>query len=113
MTGELRPLPRYVQILGKRFVIKVPKKLPDEDTSTLGFTDGHISSIQILDSLDSRRKWQTLLHEVMHAILYMNGVSSAIEEDIEEIIVQSLEHGITQFIEQYGDRLVAALKDEE
>lgn len=101
-------LPSHVSALGIQFQVQVVEKVDDEASAGETLSDHRI--IKVASSQDTRRRWTTLLHEYMHAVLYVNGVSSALnDEGTEEIIVQSLEHALEQFLLSNGDKLIAAL----
>lgn len=106
----LKDLPDLVTVLGVKFRIEVPDKLHDEDGGYLcGETIGETRLIKINGEQDTRRRWTTLLHEVVHAILHVNGLGNVLDEDIEEVIAQSIEHGLEEFFLQYGKEYVEAL----
>ena len=42
-----------------------------------------------------------LLHETMHAILAISGISSTLSEEMEELIVTSLEHGLYPILGEF------------
>lgn len=100
-------LPSHVFPLGIQFQVQVLEQVDDE--GSLGETAGELRIIKVSASQDSRRKWTTLLHEYMHATLDVNGVGSVLDEGLEEIIVQSLEHSLEQFLLAHGTKLIAAL----
>lgn len=100
-------LPSVISALGVQFQVKVVDTVDDE--GSLGETAGELRIIKVAASQDTRRKWTTLLHEYMHATLDVNGVGSVLDDGIEEIIVQSLEHALEQFLLTHGQQLLAAL----
>ncbi len=109
--------PDHVYILGVRFRIQIDKDLKDEDGDLL---DGEMSRqkgnvIRIAEDLDTRRKWETLIHESLHAILDVAGGKYSINSadfDREETIVRQLESGVILLLEQYGKEIVKHLADE-
>lgn len=114
-TGKI-PLPSDVFPLGIRFRVELNDDLDDGEADdpelepTWGDTVGYLRRIRISSQQDTRRQWTTLLHEYIHAVLYVNGVSSSLKEEVEEIIVQSLEHAIEQFMMEHGDKFIKALE---
>jgi hypothetical protein len=110
------PLPSDIYALGVRFRVEMHEDLDDgaaddpELEPTWGDTVGYLRRIRISSKQDTRRQWTTLLHEYLHAVLYINGVSSTIRDDVEEIIVQSMEHAIEQFMLEHGDKFIKALE---
>ncbi len=105
------PLPEYVHPLGVRFQVQlvelIDEKSSDEEP-TWGETDGFSRRIKIFADQDTRRRWTTLLHEYIHATLYTIG--APLSDDIEEMVVQSLEHSIEQFLLAHGDQFLKALE---
>lgn len=95
-------------ILGVPFRVE-RVKLGDE---TVGETVGLYRRIQISEDLTKRQSWMVLLHEWAHAVMHVNGVTSVIPEQVEEILAQSLEHALEELVLQIGDQLIAALKEE-
>lgn len=115
-TPRKLPLPDYVEALGVQFRVELHDDLdigeiPDPELEpTWGDTVGHLRRIRVSAQQDTRRQWTTLLHEYMHAVLYVNGVSSVVDDKTEEIIVQSMEHAIEQFMLKHGDLFMKALE---
>lgn len=108
--------PTYLNVLGTRFRVQISKgALKDEDTEEElnGVTYASTSLIVISDSLDTSKRWKTLLHEYIHAVLHVAGTGALIEgEEREEALVCSLESGLVQLIEQVGPQLIKYIKDE-
>lgn len=91
MPSKIYVLPETLVILGEEFqVLKAKMKDAVGDTQP-----GHrkiridCSQHDSQDEVDS-----TLLHETIHAILHIAGVSNLIKEKEEEAIVVALEHGL-------------------
>lgn len=109
-------LPEHLGVLGEKFRVEVKTKLhahddPDEPVS--GETIGERRMFRVSGDLDLSRQWSTLLHEYVHGILYVVGVGNFLDEGIEEVIAQSLEHGLKQLIKEHGTQLVKAFGKEE
>jgi hypothetical protein len=89
-----------VNILGVPFTVQYVDRLKDTDNSSLsGETDGsqHLIKISKSENATSDRVEMTLLHEIIHAILYISGQSAAIDNNsLEEGIVLALENGLHQ-----------------
>lgn len=100
-------LPEYVHPLGIRFQVRLVDQVDEEGSA--GETDGDKRTIKIAQFQDKKRRWSTLLHEYIHATFVVNGIGSIGDEDLEEIVVQSLEHSIEQFMMAHGDKYLAAL----
>lgn len=100
-------MPSQLQVLGIPFKVELVKF---DDENQFGEMHGMFRKIQINQDLDSRRQWSTLLHEYVHATLYVMGAASVLEHGLEECITQSLEHGIEQLLQQVGPELVRAFE---
>lgn len=76
-----------------------------------GETVGMYRRIQVSGDLTRRQAWSTLVHEWVHAVLHVNGVSSVIPDEVEEVIAQSVEHAMEEFLLQVGPQLLAILDE--
>lgn len=76
-----------------------------------GETVGMYRRIQVSGDLTRRQAWSTLVHEWVHAVLHVNGVSSVVPEEVEEIIAQSVEHAMEEFLLQVGPQLLATIDE--
>jgi hypothetical protein len=99
-------LPDEVKVLGRTFRVEMADLNEDD---VLGDTVGLYRRIRISKDLTRRQQWTTLVHEWAHAVLYVNGVSSVIPDEVEEIIVQSMEHAVEELLEQVGEDLLKHL----
>ena len=93
-------------MLGRTFRVEVVDMAEDD---VLGDTIGLYRRIRVSRDLTRRQQWTTLVHEWAHAVLYVNGVSSVIPDEVEEIIVQSFEHAVEELLEQVGEELLQHL----
>lgn len=107
MKPRKLPLPDQILVLGVPFRVQVVDTVDAE--GSVGETAGELRLIKIADSQDTRRQWTTLLHEFFHATLDVMGASSILDPDVEEMIVQSLEHSMEQFLLSHGDSFMRAL----
>ena len=86
-------IPEQVTIMGIPFTIKIVSKL-----ANLGECDGPARIIKLKKGQKPHELESTLLHEIIHAILYVTGHSARIEGDEEsgdeEALVLALEHGL-------------------
>lgn len=80
-------------------------EISELDADTAGDTDGMYRRIRISRDYDNIRKWRVLMHEWMHAVMYTNGVGSVIPDEVEEIIAQSVEHALEEFLRQIAPQL--------
>lgn len=102
-------MPTEIQVLGVPFRIEVTKVNEGVAGETLGF----YRRIQLDQDMDSRRLWTTLLHEWVHAVLYVNGVANVLPDEVEEIVAQSMEHALEEMLLQIGPQVIAQLKEDK
>ncbi len=111
----MKAFPNHIRILGNQYQIKLVPALKDGDESLWGRADTDKRVIQLNADMDTRRRWETLIHEALHAIWGSAGVGGLLgngDSDIEEMIVRVTELGLIQIIEQYGQDIVKYIKDE-
>lgn len=87
--------PTTVNIMGKVFEVAHPKQVAS-DKDVYGHTVGHDRKITIKGSLSGEAFEDTLLHETIHAILAVSGMTEMLSEEHEEAIVVALENGLSQ-----------------
>jgi hypothetical protein len=89
-------LPSAVSVLGQTFSVQVVAGLRDTDGEELfGLTDGDRRLIRVCSAKnDAEGLEATLLHEVIHATLYVAGLNELMDERLEEGLVRALEHGL-------------------
>jgi len=83
-------IPRNISILGRDY--KIRRKRMKE----FALCDDDAETIWIRSGLKGEAAEQSLLHEVIHGILFRSGGKFQIEEKLEESIVRAVEHGIWQ-----------------
>lgn len=108
MSQAKNKLPESILVLGVPFRIEVVDQVDEEDD--LGSTNGELRLIKIDSSQDTRRRWTTLMHEYVHAVLHVIGVGNKLDDAVEEVIAQSMEHASEQFMKQYGKEYLRALE---
>lgn len=86
-----------IPVLGVPFTVTYPNKVDSKDNN-LGETDGPMRTIKVKKNLTNDIKHETLLHELIHAILYVSGHSELISEETEESIVIAIESGLSQVV---------------
>lgn len=106
---EESKLPLEIRVLGVPFRVEVTKVNEGVAGETLGF----YRRIQLDQDMDSRRLWTTLLHEWVHAVLYVNGVANVLPDEVEEIVAQSMEHALEEMLLQIGPQVIAQLKEDK
>ncbi|MCF6161892.1 hypothetical protein [Furfurilactobacillus milii] len=66
-------LPKSVNVLGVKYKVKLQSRLIENDESLLGMTDFPNDTIWLRKGMDVQRTQQTLIHELVHAMLYEVG----------------------------------------
>ncbi len=89
-----------LNIMGTEFSISYGK-LPNNE---LGETIGVERKIRISNKLSGEQLKSTIIHELLHAILYITGQSERLDHDFEEAIVIALEHGLTPLVDLRVDK---------
>lgn len=87
--------PRSVTVCGHKLKVRVVPYLEADGDDLLGAFNGETKTIYLLRGCDWR---SVLLHECIHACLYLSGASEGLTQSKEEGIVLSLEHGIGSLI---------------
>ena len=100
------PLPEYTTVMGVKFRVE----LTTLEDGVSGETNGELRIIKISQALDSRRQWTTLRHERFHAVFHVIGYANESVHEVEEMLVQSLEHDDEQFMLAHGDVYLRALE---
>lgn len=111
MATKKLPLPDRVSVLGVPFQVELAESLTevgDDEEPTWGDTRGFERRIRVNSTQDTRRQWTTLYHEYLHAALYVIGAN--LGDEVEEMVVQSLEHATEQFMLTHGEQFVKALE---
>lgn len=109
-------IPDYIDVFGERWAVELVPDLMADGEKVFGVTYGDRRLIRICSTSQTMSgQWSTLNHEYKHAIFHMLGVSDALDPDLEEIIVRSLEHGDRQFMQQVGKQYMkhVAIKEHE
>lgn len=92
-------LPKTLRIGGFIWEVEENKKITTEG-NCFGSTHTVTQSIYIEPDLPEQKKWQTLLHEVMHAVYWQCGLTKDknIQADVEEKIIHALSMGMYQVL---------------
>jgi hypothetical protein len=90
--------PNCVQILGIPFRVQHSKKV--DGGKALGVMMGANHKIIIKSDVSDTEYESNLLHEILHAILYVSGQSEQLSDEHEEAIVLALEHGLSQIYQR-------------
>jgi len=90
-------LPKSVCILGVQYKVEM-RELEDEG---FGYSEGNARIIQINPKHPADTYMATLLHEILHQIFHISGLSNMLdstkEDKFEEAIVVALEHGLSPY----------------
>jgi len=90
-------LPKSVCILGVQYKVEM-QELED---GGFGYSEGNARIIHINPKHDPKTYMPTLLHEIIHQIFHISGISNMLdtvkEDKFEEAIVVALEHGLTPY----------------
>lgn len=71
--GLTMQLSKSVNVLGVKYKVKLQSRLIENDESLLGMTDFPNDTIWLRKGMDMQRTQQTLIHELVHAMLYEVG----------------------------------------
>jgi hypothetical protein len=83
-------IPRSISILGREYKIRRKRM------SLFACVDDDAETIWLRSGLKGEMAEQSLLHEVIHGILFRSGSKFQIDHKLEESIVRALEHGLWQ-----------------
>ena len=83
-------MPKSVTVLGHKINIKVVEHLDDDGQELLGAFNAETKTIFLSKGCDK----SVLLHEVIHAAIYLSGNSEGLSANREEAIVLALEHAL-------------------
>ena len=86
--------------MGKKFTITYPG---DIDSDVYGTCDGAERKIELSPRIKGVQFEDTLLHEIIHGILYMSGNTQKLSTEREESIVIALETGLSVLYERRKD----------
>mgnify|MGYP000849753488 CR=1 FL=1 len=96
-----------IDVRGVHFTIEWVPDLRDENGEKLdGVTFGAQHLIRICADLHTARRIRTLVHEYVHAVCYVTGFANILNDDLEEILAQSMEYGIMQLVPQLGREIL-------
>ena len=91
-------MPTRISIMGIPFEVKYLTKVDHQDNH-LGETDGAGRVIKIKKGMAEEVTKATLMHEIVHAIIYVTGHTEMLKHKHEEAIVLAIEHGLSQLYE--------------
>ncbi len=85
---------KYIDVMGIAFKVLFVKQVDEEHNA--GETDGakRIIKISTTENPTEELKYSVLVHEYLHAVLYVTGQSERMGEKEEESLVLALEHAL-------------------
>lgn len=95
-------IPESVRINGIEYNIRLVKDLNDGNSILQGMIDYIKSEIHLNDGYGHQSKCITLLHEIIHGILYHSGIDLG---EMEEKTIDILAYGIHQVLQDNGRKL--------
>ena len=91
-----RTRPRSVKVLGQKFKIKyLPPDEMEENCEGVVYTSRR--EIHLDNSLPLEQLRRVLIHEIMHAILSISGISEKLSYTVEESIAVAMESALPSF----------------
>ena len=91
------PLPKLVQGAGGPIEVAVVAKVAveaGEDDHVLGCFRPTIRRIEVLKELRGDQRWLVFYHELVHAALWDSGAANAMNEQVQEIVCDSVAVGL-------------------
>ena len=88
-----KPKPVSFPLMGKTFTIDHVKRV--DDAESYGETIGAHREIRMKDTLDGDDFEDTLLHETVHGIMYLSGLTELFTAGQEEALVLAIENGLS------------------
>lgn len=80
--------PSSIAVLGRRYKIKQGKGLSYQGQPCLGLCDNSDRTIYLEKDQDDSGKKETLLHEAVHAMLFITGIDQKLSEGENEVYAQ-------------------------
>lgn len=88
--------PKKIMVMGKTIDIKYVKKVDKQDS--MGECNGPERLIKIRDSLQGEQLDDTILHEIIHQIIYLSGQGEHLTDEQEEGLVLAISTGLLPLI---------------
>jgi DNA-dependent RNA polymerase auxiliary subunit epsilon len=80
--------PSSIMILGRKYKIKQGKGLTFQNMAVLGLCDNNTRTIYLEKDQDEHIKKETLLHECVHALLFITGIDQKLSDGENEVYCQ-------------------------
>jgi len=86
-----------VKLLGMQLqVILLPhkkmQKWADKGEVLWGYFDGDARKIYLSNKMDQARRKRILMHELVHAVFYITGITNMLDDKLEETICDAMEN---------------------
>lgn len=92
---NLSQKPSQLKILGRNIPVNYLSPLEinavAKDDDILGYYCGTAQAIYINNTLEGKRLEETLIHEIVHAILNFSGLTQMMPEGLEEAVCNAME----------------------
>ena len=103
--------PKEIRMLGATYSVEVRKEVLLDGEPHSGLTDEEGQKILVEKSTDKPLMWSTLIHEMGHMWLRESGLVGNMSDDMEEMIVISLEkHFAPALLEMIGKGHITSMK---
>ena len=94
-------LPTRIWIAGEKITIDYqPDSYFTAEDDRMGFVDYSQNRIIIRENIPPTKKLKFLIHELMHWLASDSSVSSLLEGDTEDVVIDSFASGLTQLVQQ-------------
>lgn len=85
----------FVQILGHKYKVQhIANMISDHEK--MGEADFDAQTLSIDAGLDGKDYWHTLIHEVGHVVFLRSALYHAVDDELEEIIVEQIGRAIVE-----------------
>jgi len=84
---------KYVIIYGEEIPVKSVAMSEDDGEYSTAKDEIHLK-----DGLSAKKKHQTLIHEMVHAVLTKSGIAYALEDKMEEAICSAMDTGLKKAV---------------
>ncbi len=84
--------PKHLKVFGKKYKLKHLQRLAR--SGLYGLCDTEKEEIQIDSKLEDEIYWETILHELFHAVCHETSLQQAFSPDLEEVLVDLLSKSV-------------------
>lgn len=110
-------IPRVIRVLGQEFMVRVVSRdeaiSRDATHSTIGQTNLNLQTITIRgpEDLSPHQAADTLLHEVLHCVVYLFNLNPYINEDADEDFVHAMAPALLHTLRENPALVEALMSD--